>query len=109
MQPHALAMKRTSILERTPMLKRPVLVILAAASLASASIALAASTGPATGPLAGETLEQKTPAEIAFAGAPDGVDPMVTGPVSKDFRARQKAIGCDKAEWPHIPLSCYPG
>jgi hypothetical protein len=44
----------------------------------------------------------------AFPGAPDGVDPMVTGPVSAQFRKRQKALACEKAVWPAIPLACYP-
>lgn len=44
----------------------------------------------------------------AFPGAPDGVDPVVTGPVSAQFRERQKAFACDKAVWPDIPLACYP-
>ncbi|MHA6685787.1 hypothetical protein [Mesorhizobium sp. A556] len=43
-----------------------------------------------------------------FADAPDGVDPVVTGPVSAAFRLQQADAGCDKAVWPHIPASCYP-
>jgi hypothetical protein len=44
----------------------------------------------------------------AFADAPDGVDPMVTGPVSATFRQRQEAAGCSEAVWPDIPMACYP-
>lgn len=43
-----------------------------------------------------------------FVGAPDGVDPVVTGPVSASFRKKQIALGCDRAVWPHIPVGCYP-
>ena len=43
-----------------------------------------------------------------FADAPDGVDPMVTGPVTTAFRDRQKQAGCEFAEWPNIPRVCYP-
>ena len=49
-----------------------------------------------------------TPAAMMFADAPDGVDPMVTGPVSAEFRARQKTAGCATAEWPNVPVACYP-
>ncbi|PBB64872.1 hypothetical protein CK228_30970 [Mesorhizobium sp. WSM4312] len=47
-------------------------------------------------------------AEQAFADAPDGVDPMVTGPVSAAFKQRQDAANCDSAVWPNIPMVCYP-
>jgi hypothetical protein len=47
-------------------------------------------------------------AEALFPDAPDGVDPMVTGPVSAEFRARQQQLGCERAEWPDIPAACYP-
>jgi hypothetical protein len=50
----------------------------------------------------------RTSAERQFPGAPDGVDPVVTGPVSAQLRERQKAFDCDKAVWPNIPLACYP-
>jgi len=43
-----------------------------------------------------------------FANAPDGVDPMVTGPVSTAFKQRQAAANCDSAVWPNIPMVCYP-
>lgn len=43
-----------------------------------------------------------------FAQAPFGVDATVTGPVSKEFRERRDALGCETAEWPHIPSGCYP-
>lgn len=49
-----------------------------------------------------------TAAQAMFPDAPDGVDPVVTGPVSAEFRGRQKALGCDKAVWPDIPAACYP-
>jgi hypothetical protein len=47
-------------------------------------------------------------AEQIFADAPDGVDPMVTGPVSTAFKQRQDAANCDSAVWPNIPMVCYP-
>jgi len=49
-----------------------------------------------------------TPAQQAYADAPDGVDPIVTGPVSTAFKQRQAAAGCETASWPNIPLVCYP-
>ncbi len=47
-------------------------------------------------------------AQQMFAEAPDGVDPIVTGPVSATFKQRQKAANCDTAVWPKIPATCYP-
>ena len=47
-------------------------------------------------------------AEQIFADAPDGVDPVVTGPVSAAFKQRQASAGCDSAVWPNIPTVCYP-
>ncbi|MFC3326282.1 hypothetical protein [Mesorhizobium cantuariense] len=47
-------------------------------------------------------------AEQTFADAPDGVDPMVTGPVSAVFKQRQVSANCDSAVWPNIPMVCYP-
>ncbi|RVB79520.1 MULTISPECIES: hypothetical protein [unclassified Mesorhizobium] len=47
-------------------------------------------------------------AEQLFADAPDGVDPVVTGPVSAAFKQRQENAGCDSAVWPKIPTVCYP-
>lgn len=49
-----------------------------------------------------------TQAEALFPDAPDGVDPMVTGPVSVSFKQRQADAGCDKAVWPNVPAACYP-
>jgi hypothetical protein len=49
-----------------------------------------------------------TEAEQLFSDAPDGVDPMVTGPVSASFKARQAEAGCAEAVWPNIPAACYP-
>ena len=47
-------------------------------------------------------------AEQLFADAPDGVDPVVTGPVRAAFKQRQKTANCDSAVWPKIPTVCYP-
>ncbi len=55
-----------------------------------------------------ERLMSVATAEQLFADAPDGVDPVVTGPVSVSFKRQQADAGCDKATWPNIPLACYP-
>ena len=47
-------------------------------------------------------------AEDLFPDAPDGVDAMVTGPVSVSFKQRQAELGCAKARWPNVPAGCYP-
>lgn len=47
-------------------------------------------------------------AKVAFADAPYGVDPIVTGPTSASFKAQQEIAGCDRAEWPDVPVACYP-
>jgi hypothetical protein len=49
-----------------------------------------------------------TEAEQLFSDAPDGVDPVVTGPVSASFKTRQAEAGCAEAVWPNIPAACYP-
>ena len=49
-----------------------------------------------------------TQAARMFPDAPDGVDPVVTGPVSAELRERQKALDCANAVWPNIPAACYP-
>lgn len=55
------------------------------------------------------TPAPETPSvEDRFAGAPDGVDPVVTGPVSAQFKQTRNFLGCDKAEWPNVPAGCYP-
>ncbi len=61
----------------------------------------------ATAPLSGNVLAA-TEAEQLFADAPDGVDPMVTGPVSVSFKTKQHEFGCAEAKWPNIPVACYP-
>lgn len=53
-------------------------------------------------------LKAATAAEAMFPDAPNGVDAMVTGPVSASLRQRQADAGCDKAVWPDIPAACYP-
>ncbi|WP_246675421.1 hypothetical protein [Mesorhizobium sp. B2-3-4] len=47
-------------------------------------------------------------AQQVYADAPDGVDPVVTGPVSTAFKQRQASANCDTAVWPNIPMVCYP-
>lgn len=36
------------------------------------------------------------------------VDPVITGPVSPEYRRVREEAGCDRAEWPNIPDVCYP-
>jgi hypothetical protein len=49
-----------------------------------------------------------TEAEQLFDDAPDGVDPVTTGPVSAAFKTRQAEAGCAGAVWPNVPTACYP-
>ena len=43
-----------------------------------------------------------------FSDTPDGVDPVVTGPVSAAFKKTREALDCDAAVWPAVPYACYP-
>lgn len=43
-----------------------------------------------------------------FPDAPDGVDPVVTGPVSTAFAKQRRDANCDDAKWPNVPVVCYP-
>lgn len=96
---------------------KTVLSILRPAALAFlAGTALALSVGHASPPplpheADGATGERPGEIELAdrFPDAPYGVDPVVTGPVSREFREQQKVAGCDDARWPHIPAVCFPG
>ena len=36
------------------------------------------------------------------------VDPVITGPVSKEFQRIRDKAGCDEAKWPDIPTVCFP-
>ena len=36
------------------------------------------------------------------------VDPVITGPVSTEYKRQRDAAGCDVAVWPHIPSICFP-
>lgn len=58
-------------------------------------------------PVVEKTVDQ-TAAQAMFPDAPDGVDPMVTGPVSASFRLQQAQADCADAVWPNIPAACYP-
>jgi hypothetical protein len=82
----------------------------AAAGTAVFALLLAAGVAHSTGTrqIEGPALAAQTPAEEAFADAPYGVDPMVTGPTSASFKKEQADAGCNKAVWPDIPLACYP-
>jgi hypothetical protein len=84
---------------------RPILTWAALAVLVAAGAAQSAATLKETPPaLPSDTRS----AEQLFADAPDGVDPVVTGPVSAAFKQRQENAGCDSAVWPKIPAVCYP-
>ncbi|HEY4192960.1 MAG TPA: hypothetical protein VGM46_09980 [Mesorhizobium sp.] len=81
-------------------------------SLAGVAMAVALATGaqPAAtrnAPL-GDLDGAMTDAQEMFSDAPDGVDPMVTGPVSASFKVKQADAGCGKAVWPNVPAGCYP-
>ncbi|MGX5850503.1 hypothetical protein ACWGTO_25820 [Mesorhizobium sp. PL10] len=82
----------------------PLIASVAFAALLAANAAQSAATLKEANPAA--TSDQT--AEQMFADAPDGVDPVVTGPVSASFKRRQQAAGCDSAVWPKIPTVCYP-
>ncbi|MFC3207257.1 hypothetical protein [Aquamicrobium soli] len=81
--------------------------------LAGVLVTVALATGGAQSaatriaPLHGDVAAMPDAAAM-FADAPDGVDPVVTGPVSASFRQQQAEAGCDKAVWPKIPAACYP-
>jgi hypothetical protein len=84
---------------------RPVLAWTALAVLVAAGAAQSATALKEANPA--RSTDTHT-AEQMFADAPDGVDPIVTGPVSAAFKQRQKAADCDTAVWPNIPATCYP-
>jgi hypothetical protein len=50
----------------------------------------------------------RTAAQNLYPHAPDGVDPITTGPVSQELRDRRRVARCDEAKWPDIPVDCYP-
>jgi hypothetical protein len=84
---------------------RPILAWAALVGLLAAGAAQSAATSTDTRPaLPSDTRT----AEQLFADAPDGVDPVVTGPVSAAFKQRQEGANCDSAVWPQIPTICYP-
>ena len=55
-----------------------------------------------------QSLPPEEDASEIFADAPYGVDPIVTGPVSAQFRERRQLLGCEAATWPNVPRGCYP-
>jgi hypothetical protein len=83
----------------------PALALAAVAVVAAGSLVDARPYSDTTVPLS-ETV--RTPVQDRYVDAPDGVDPVVTGPTSQAFRERQKEAGCDGAVWPNIPAACYP-
>ncbi len=83
----------------------PILAWAALAVMLAAGVAQSAATSKEARPA--QPSDKRT-AERLFADAPDGVDPVVTGPVSAAFKQRQKAANCDSAVWPNIPTVCYP-
>jgi hypothetical protein len=86
-------------------------VLSATAASAAVAVLLAVGVAHSTGTrhLDGPTVsEAATEAEQAFADAPYGVDPMVTGPTTASFKRKQAIAGCNEAIWPNVPLDCYP-
>jgi hypothetical protein len=85
-------------------------VLLRLAFPVAALALLAASTWAAPFSETDASPERPLPVESAslFPDAPDGVDPVVTGPVSAGFRKTQEAFACDRAIWPNVPAACYP-
>jgi hypothetical protein len=84
---------------------RPVLAWAALGVLIAAGAAQSAAALREADPI---TPPDARTAQQMFADAPDGVDPIVTGPVSASFKQRQKDANCDTAVWPKIPATCYP-
>jgi len=74
----------------------------------AALVVLLASAGARSAAKSADAPVPPTAAERLFPDAPDGADPVVTGPVSAAFRQRQVAAGCDQAVWPEVPAECYP-
>jgi hypothetical protein len=82
-----------------------------ASGLASAALVLAlASSGAQSAASRHDRLDivPQQSAQLLFPDAPDGVDPMVTGPVSASFKQRQDEAGCARMQWPDISAACYP-
>ena len=96
-------MARTTNSASVGRLFSPRLVIGAAALVMAAGAAHSAATRAQAPRVAAATQ-----AEALYPDAPDGVDPVVTGPVSVSFKQRQADAGCDKAVWPNVPTACYP-
>ncbi|UCI08494.1 hypothetical protein [Mesorhizobium sp. B1-1-8] len=84
---------------------RPVLAWAALAVVLAAGAAQSAAVLREANPARADNAQT---AEQLFADAPDGVDPVVTGPVSAAFKQRQKDAGCETAVWPNVPRACYP-
>ncbi|MET3793284.1 hypothetical protein [Aquamicrobium terrae] len=82
------------------------LATLCMAAVLAGGVAHSMATAKETG---ADKMLSVTAAQQLFSDAPDGVDPMVTGPVSAAFEKRQREAGCAEAVWPNVPLSCYPG
>lgn len=80
--------------------------------LAGVAVAIALASAAQSAASYGTPLDDRqamaSEAAQLFADAPDGVDPVVTGPVSAAFRQKQAAAGCADAVWPDIPAACYP-
>lgn len=83
----------------------PALVSPGSATPDDALVLARAEVAPAERPV--RPLQPDDASEI-FADAPYGVDPVVTGPVSAQFRERRQHLGCDTATWPNVPRGCYP-
>lgn len=91
---------------KTALAAMPAVLRLVGPAAAVALLVAATNAAPYGG--GASTAEEPVEAAVLFPDAPDGVDPVVTGPVSTSFRKTQEAFGCDRAKWPNIPAACYP-
>lgn len=85
---------------------------IAAVGLVAFGLSATTARAPVEQPFPTIAMQPLPPAEPTvqemFADAPDGVDSMVTGPVSVQFKAQQQAAGCRDAVWPNVPRACFP-
>lgn len=89
-----------------------------ALALVPATLLLVALTGGLVDARQSDELGDTRPAVEQSAAEPSAgevfdpalawVDPVITGPVSPEFKRQREAAGCDVAVWPHIPTVCFP-
>jgi hypothetical protein len=100
-----------SLLGRQPAMKpASFLAKFGPAALVVAALAMSNLTANSAAIRTGDVKQtEKSAAELMFPDAPLGVDPMVTGPTTQQFRKKQQLAGCNTALWPNVPVDCYPG